>query len=219
MKHSNTNGGNLNSTSRSNKAAALKKIAGIILAAGSGSRMGRTKQLLPFGNTSLLGRVVEQARKAQLHEIIVVLGHDSGRICRSVDLSGTAVVLNSAYAKGQSTSLVKGLAHVSPVCDAAMFLLGDQPLVTPGLINHLIHAFDLSGAPIVIPSCLGIRGNPVIIARSLFVRLKSLTADTGARVLFEEFKDLIFEVAVEDEGVLEDVDTTADYERLKARCL
>jgi molybdenum cofactor cytidylyltransferase len=181
--------------------------------------MGRTKQLLPFGETSLLGQVVEQAGKSQLHEILVVLGHDSDKICRSIDLSGTAVVINTAYAKGQSTSLVRGLDHVSPACDAAMFLLGDQPLVTPGLINRLIHAFDISGSPIVIPSCRGIRGNPVIIARPLFARLKSLTADTGARVLFDELKDLILEVSVEDDGVLLDADTMADYERLKDRCL
>ncbi|WP_300456806.1 nucleotidyltransferase family protein [Desulfobacula sp.] len=194
--------------------AAPKKIAGIILAAGSGSRMGRTKQLLPFGKTTLLGQVIQHAKASRLHDIIVVLGHDADKICQTLDLSGTRVIRNTAYAKGQSTSLIKGLEIVSPVCDAAMFLLGDQPLVTATIINRLVDAFETSVAPIVIPYCNGIRGNPVIIARPLFSHLASLSADTGARVLFEAFKTSIRKVLFQDDAILVDVDTMADYERL-----
>ena len=118
---------------------------------------------------------------------------------------------------GQSTSLVKGLEHVPPDCDGAMFLLGDQPLVKPDIINTLIRAFETSKALIVLPCFHGRRGNPVIISRSLFHRLTSLSADTGARVLFDEFKTAILKVPVEDDSVLVDVDTLADYHHLISR--
>lgn len=192
-----------------------KKISGIILAAGSASRMGKTKQLLPFGKNTLLGQVIQNAGKSALHEIIVVLGHCAEKIEQAIDLSGTKVVRNAAYSKGQSTSLIKGLENVSPICDAAIFLLGDQPLVTAAIINRLIHAFETSTAPIIIPYCNGKRGNPVIIARPLFHRLKSLSADTGARALFDEFKKSILKVSIPDKAILVDVDTIDDYEKLK----
>jgi molybdenum cofactor cytidylyltransferase len=191
-----------------------KKISGIILAAGSASRMGKTKQLLPFEDSTLLGRVIQNARDSRLHEIIVVLGHDTDKISRTIDFAGTRVIRNTAYAKGQSTSLIKGVEAVSSACDAAMFLLADQPLVTATIINRLADAFETGNAPIVIPYCNGKRGNPVIIARPLFHRLASLSADTGARVLFEEFKDVILKVPVPDKAILVDVDTLADYQTL-----
>lgn len=191
-----------------------KKIAGVILAAGSASRMGKTKQLLPFGKNTLLGQVVQNAGESKLHEVIVVLGYNGDKIAKVIDLSGAKVVRNTAYSKGQSTSLIKGLENVSPICDAALFLLGDQPLVTTAIINKLIDAFKTAGAPIVIPYCSGKRGNPVIIARSLFHRLNSLSGDTGPRALFDEFKDDILKVSISDEAILIDVDTEDDYKNL-----
>jgi len=191
-----------------------KKIAGVILAAGSASRMGKTKQLLPFGKTTLLGQVVEATEKSALHEIIVVLGHEADEIHQTLDLSNTKIIMNKEYAKGQSTSLIKGLENVSPVCDAAMFLLGDQPLVTANIINRLINAFETAGALITIPYCNDKRGNPVIIARSLFHRLKSLSADIGARDLFDEFKESILKVQIPDNAILVDIDTMDDYKKL-----
>lgn len=191
-----------------------KKIAGVILAAGSGSRMGKTKQLMPFGKTSLLGQVLQNAGQSALNAIIVVLGHDADKIQDTIELSSTTIVVNPAYAKGQSTSLIAGLEHVPPACDAAMFLLADQPLIRPDIINTLIHASQTSNAPIIIPFFHGKRGNPVIIARSLFHRLKTVSADTGARVLFNEFKTSILKVPLQDDAILVDVDTMDDYEKL-----
>ncbi len=191
-----------------------KKICGIILAAGSASRMGRTKQLLPFGNTTLLGQVIQNARQSALHELIVVLGYCADEIEQAIDFYGAKIVRNPVYQKGQSSSLIKGLEAVSPICDAALFLLGDQPLITAAIINKIIHAFKNSQASVTIPYCKGIRGNPVIITRSLFHRLKALTGDTGPRVLFGEFKDVILKVPISDEAILMDVDTIDDYENL-----
>jgi len=191
-----------------------KKVSGVILAAGSATRMGKTKQLLPFGKTTLLGQVIQNAKESQLHEIIVVLGHDAKIICKTLDLSGTLVIQNTDYLKGQSSSLIKGLEKVSPSCDAAMFLLGDQPLIKAHLINRLIKAFKTISPPIVIPYCEGKRGNPVIIARPLFQRLASLSQDTGARVIFDEHKSTLLKLEVQDTAILMDVDTMEEYKTL-----
>lgn len=191
-----------------------KKIGGIILAAGSASRMGQPKQLLPFGDTTLLGQVVQTARNSNLHELIVVLGHCADEIQQAIDFSGTTIIRNRQYKKGQSTSLIKGIEQVSPLCDAALFLLGDQPLITAAIINQMIDAANLSSAPVIIPCFNGIRGNPVIISRSLFHRLETITGDTGPRVLFDEFKNTTLKVPVFDEAILMDVDTMADYKKL-----
>ncbi|MCM2284017.1 MAG: molybdenum cofactor cytidylyltransferase [Desulfobacula sp.] len=197
--------------------APTKRIAGVLLAAGTASRLGKTKQLLPFRGSTLLGRVMENAAASDLDELVVVLGHDADRIMQSLDFSGMKTVINPDYSKGQGTSLAKGLEAVSPSCDGVLFLLADQPLVTPDMINRLIRAFQDSGAPLVIPFYRGSRGNPVLVARSLFPRLLSLSADTGARALFDEYKASILRVEVDTDAVLVDVDTARDYEALLSR--
>lgn len=197
--------------------APTKRIAGILLAAGTASRLGKTKQLLPFRGSTLLGRTMENAAASDLDELVVVLGHDADRIMQSLDFSGMKTVINKDYSKGQSTSLIKGLDAVSPSCAGALFILADQPLVTPDMINRLIRAFQASEAPLVIPFYRDRRGNPVLVARSLFPRLLSLSADTGARALFDEYKASILRVEFETDAVLVDVDTAQDYEALLSR--
>ncbi len=193
-------------------------ISGIVLAAGASLRMGRTKQLLPVARSSMLGQVVENARRSDLNDIVVVLGHRSDQIRAQVDLSGTTVILNPDYALGQSTSVKAGIARVADDADAAMILLADQPLVGEEVINCLIQSFRHSRAPIVVPVFQGRRGNPAIIARPLFSELMTcLTGDTGARMLFSNHLNEIQRVAVSTDAVLFDVDRMDDYHRLLAR--
>ncbi len=195
-----------------------KKVAGIILAAGSSSRMGSTKQLLPFKGKTILDHVIDNALNSALSEIILVLGYCSDQIIQSLDLhrdfSEIKIIINRKYKDGQSSSLKKGLEKISANCDGTMFLLGDQPLVTDTIINKLLNVFESSDLPIVVPYCNEKRGNPVIIAKALFPRLKSLSTDAGARVFFEELEHEILKVPVDDRAILEDIDTKNDYEKL-----
>ncbi len=158
--------------------------------------------------------MIENARESKLYETVVVLGDCADKSKKTVDFSGTKTIINSEYLKGQSTSLIKGLENVSPICDAAMFLLGDQPLVLKSIINTIIKAFKKSNSSITIPYYNDIRGNPVIIARSLFHELKLLSGDTGPRILFKKFQKSILKVQVSDNAILIDVDTKADYKKL-----
>jgi len=193
------------------------RVAGIILAAGSSSRIGKTKQSLAFGETTLLGQVVDNAIGSLLDGLILVLGHGAEEIEQAFDLERVRVVVNEAHGQGLSTSLLAGLADVSEDAAAAMFLLGDQPLVGPETINTIIDGYRRTRVPIVLPTYRGRRGNPVVIDRMLFGRIESLTGDMGARALFEEYADAIVEIEVKDDSILFDVDTWEDYEELKAR--
>ncbi len=198
-----------------------KPVAGIILAAGCGSRMGTTKQLLPFENTTILGRVVATANASMLDDIILVLGFESGRIRRSLDLThpgmtGIHVIENPDWNKGQSFSVAAGLKALPEDFGGALFILGDQPLVMARTINSLVTAFQTTDNWILVPRFQGKRGNPVLVAEPLFSHLASPAGDAGARVLFKEFAHRMQSIAVADPGILKDVDTPEDYTKLAA---
>lgn len=193
------------------------RISGIILAAGQSIRMGGTKQLLKFRGSTILGHVIENARKSLLDEIIVVLGHDASEIQCMVDFEDVTVVLNKNYQRGQGSSLKAGLEYVSNRSHGAMFLLGDQPLVDESVIDTLIRAYDESLKPIVMPVFAGRRGNPVVIGRELFGELTAgVHGDSGARVLFNRHALEIHRVELNRRCIHVDVDTMEDYLNLLA---
>jgi len=193
------------------------RVAGVILAAGSSSRIGQVKQLLPYRGKPILDWVVENALRSSLHHVVVVLGHAVEQIREAVDFRDVSVVVNQLHDQGQSTSLRKGLAAVPADAVGVMFILADQPRVSPQIINALIEGYCRTKAPIVIPTYRSRRGNPVIIDRAFFGRLESLAGDVGARVLFEEYAEQIEEIEIEDDSIHCDLDTWDDYQELKDR--
>lgn len=190
------------------------KIAGILLAAGLSSRMGRVKPLLPWGDGLMLEKVIENARNSKLTCLIVVLGHEAEIIREKIDFKEARVIVNSDYRMGQSSSLRAGLSALPADTDGAMFLLGDQPFITPEIIDRLIGAFENRRSALVIPTCKGKRGNPVLAHNSIFGLMQNITGDTGARVLFRSLNDQILEVELSDPGILLDIDTFEDYRSL-----
>jgi molybdenum cofactor cytidylyltransferase len=192
-------------------------IYGVILAAGSSSRLGRPKQLLPLGDRPVLAHTLANALAAPLDGVIVVLGHAAGTIQSQIDLAPARVVLNDRYAEGQSTSLRAGVAALPPDTAAALFILGDQPLIGPTIHDALIAAYRDTAAPIVQPSYDGQRGNPVLIARSLFPELLGVTGDQGARNVLRAHAAAIHTVPIPGTTPTDDLDTEDDYQRLLAR--
>ncbi len=190
-------------------------VAGIVLAAGGSIRMGRPKQLLPFRDKTIREGVVDNALASTLHRVIVVLGHEAERIKPLMERrDGVTAVVNPSYGAGQSSSLKAGLAALTEETDAALFLLGDQPLVTPETIDLITASFADSPSPIVIPTFEGRRGNPVLFGRETFSRMETLSGDSGARPLFQEYAERIRTVAVNTPAIHFDLDTPEDYRRL-----
>jgi CTP:molybdopterin cytidylyltransferase MocA len=190
-------------------------ISALILAAGRSSRMGSLKQLLLFGGSTLLETVLHNLRESQVDEIVLVLGFSADTIRGKIPLDGVKVVINQAYGEGMGTSLRTGIAQVSPSAHAALVVLADQPFVQPATINHLIRVYREQKPQIVIPVYQGFRGNPVLLDRSVFPELLSLSGDIGCRAIFGSHTENILKAPVDDIGVLLDIDTPGDFEKFQ----
>ncbi len=196
-----------------------RKMTGIVLAAGSSSRMGRTKQLLPAGDKSLLERVVSACLAASLEEVILVLGHEADRIRASLgplrEDPRLTIVENPRHAEGMSTSLVEGLRRAEASSDRIMVVLGDMPGVTPSLLDRLRLEVEASGCTLGAVAVGGRRTHPVVIGREHFETLRGLTGDRGARGLFRSNVEglCLVEAGETYEGL--DIDTPEDYRRFR----
>lgn len=193
----------------------MGQIGGVVLAAGASRRLGQPKQLLQLGGKPALQYVIDAAKAAGLDPLLVVLGHAADTIQQHIDVAGCTVLLNPDYAAGQSTSVRTALDHLPEDVEAVVFLLGDQPLVEPAVIQALVAAFRETRAPIVQPRYAEGRGNPVLIARALFPELQQLEGDTGARPVIERHRDRVHLVDLAHYHRPADLDTWEDYEHLR----
>src|SRR5215469_9901579 len=187
----------------------------VILAAGMSSRMGETKQLIRLGENTLLEQVVEIVRSCRVDEIVLVLGHQAETIKKRVGMKNLKVVINESYQQGMGTSVSTGLAALSSGTNAALIVLADQPFVRAETLDRLIDQYEQSGAQIAIPMYKGFRGNPVLLGRSVFPEVMALTGDIGCRAIFGNHVEGIVKVPVDDIGILLDLDTKGDVEKLR----
>jgi molybdenum cofactor cytidylyltransferase len=189
-------------------------IAAVVLAAGTSSRMGRQKLLLPVGAGRPLIRLsVERILAGGLDDVVVVLGRDANEVAAALADLPVRTAVNPGYAEGQSTSLRAGLDALRPGTQAVVVALGDQPLPDPGLIGRLVAGFRETGRPIVVPRYRDGRGNPVLFAATVFAELRAVTGDQGGRGVVAADPGRVAEVVV-DTPMPADVDTWADYESL-----
>ncbi|HIC88736.1 MAG TPA: putative selenium-dependent hydroxylase accessory protein YqeC [Anaerolineae bacterium] len=193
-----------------------ERVAGIVLAAGGSARFGGTvvKQLLPWGGNTLVGHVVARAQGANLTPIVVVTGRAMDRVQAAVAPRRVHIVHNPHWRHGQSSSIrigLQALAYQPPV-GAAIFILADQPRISPELIQALIERHSRTLASIVVPVHAGQRGNPVLFDHDLFEDLMALKGDVGGRVLMNRYADQVEELPW-PEDVSQDIDTPDDYAR------
>ena len=193
---------------------AQTRIGAVVLAAGTSSRMGEAKQLLRVGERTLLQQVIENVRGAGIVEIVVVLGHGAETIQQSVGSENVKIVVNRDYREGMGTSLRTGVVALPPETDAAFIVLADQPFVRAETLQRIAKEYRNSDAQIVIPMYNGFRGNPVLLDRSVFPELMELRGDIGCRAIFGSHAQGIVKVAVEDIGILLDIDNREDFARL-----
>jgi molybdenum cofactor cytidylyltransferase len=190
------------------------RVAGVILAAGRSTRLGRPKQLLDLDGEPLLRHTIRNAVGSRLDEVVVVLGAKAAEIDGAVGYLGQRTVVNPSYEEGQSTSMRLGLESIHPDSEAVLFLLGDQPGVRPALIDALIARYHDSGAVIVQGRFKGKPGNPVLIARPLFPKLAEIEGDEGARSVVAAHRNEVSFVDLPEISVPQDVDTDEDYQAL-----
>lgn len=190
----------------------------IILAAGPSRRLGKPKQLLPWGGPTLLGTVVAQTLAWPVDSVWVVLGSRFEEVLQSVDLGDAGVVENPEWEEGMASSLRVGLdvASRDPSTEAALIVMGDQPGIDPAVVDALLEHRKTSDALAVVPKYRYVRGHPVLIARTLWSRLMSLEGDQGGRDLLQAHPEWVEEVIFEQLAP-RDVDTSDDVKDLQPR--
>jgi molybdenum cofactor cytidylyltransferase len=206
-----------------------KSTAAIILAAGTSSRMagGQYKLLLPLGDRPVLAHVLDTALTSKAYPIILVLGHQAEQV-RSQLASYTAhpeitLLDNPEYMQGMSTSMKLGIQSIincgykksdEETVDSALFLTGDQPLLTSTIIDTIIETYRRTGKRIVAPLYGGQRSNPVLFDASLFPELLQVTGDEGGRSVLKRHLDEVQNVEIADTKASYDVDTWEAYQRV-----
>lgn len=188
-------------------------VTGLVLGAGGSRRLGRPKQLLPYGDGTLLDHTVATARNCDFDQIVVPIGGAADDVQTTVDLSGTDVVVNYAFGNGCSSSIAAGLDAVDPRCDVLVLMLGDQPGVTSETVAALLHG--RGEAAVAVCRYDDGRGHPIAFARSVFGELADLHGDKGVWRLLDGRGDEVVDVRLPGAVPL-DVDTPEDYEAVLA---
>lgn len=192
-----------------NEAPRAPRIAALVLAAGRSSRMGEANKLLqPINGRPMLLRVLDAVERSKARPIIVVTGHEAEHVNALVAGRNVTVAHNAAFADGLSGSIRTGLRTLPDAIDGVVVCLGDMPRVEARHIDRLIAAFNpVEGRAICVPTHGGRRGNPVLWSSRFLEEMQGLGGDSGAKRLIDEHEDLVAEVAMDDDGVLVDVDT------------
>ena len=183
----------------------------VVLAAGSGSRFGGGKLLAAWDAGVLLEGALAAAFAAPVRSVTVVIGADAEAVAAAArDFDPRALIVYAAdYVEGMSASLRAGIASLPADADAAFVFLGDMPRVPTEVLHRMAQAVA-DGAAAAAPVFEGRRGNPVLLARSLFPQLLALTGDAGARGVLQALGDRLALVEAPDDGVLFDVDRISD---------
>jgi molybdenum cofactor cytidylyltransferase len=194
------------------------RIGAVVLAAGRSGRMGKPKQLLPLADSTVLERTLYNLSVAKVSEIVLVLGSSEQIIQQRLGKSprhNLKIFVNPEYEQGMATSLRGGLIALDANTDAALIVLADQPFIRTDTFDRTMNAYRHSKAKIVIPTFQGLRGNPVLLDRSVFQEVMALRGDIGCRAIFDNHLDGIIKAEVNDVGIILDIDDMEDYERLQ----
>ena len=183
-------------------------VTGLVLGAGGSKRLGRPKQLLPYGEGTLLGHVAGTARSCGFDQTIVAIGGSAVDVRAGADLAGAEVVVNDAYGAGCSSSIAAALAAVDPRCDVMVLMLGDQPGVSAETVATLLAG--RGDAPLAVCRYDTGNGHPIAFARSVFGALADLHGDKGVWRLLDERSSDVEAVPIAGPIPL-DVDTPEDY--------
>ena len=205
--------------------------AGIILAAGEAKRFGQTKQLLDYHGQPFVRSVAQTALASGLSPVVVVSGANAELVEAAVKDLPVTIVRNPDWHNGQSSSIRAGLHALPPPSlrdtspkskgfrggreGAAIFLLADQPQVTPTVIHALMEQHTLDLSPIIAPLVIGQRANPVLFDRVTFPDLMALTGDVGGRAIFSKYP--VMYLPWHDESLLVDIDTPEDLKKFENR--
>tara|TARA_R110000751_G_scaffold174236_1_gene280614 strand:+ start:272 stop:853 length:582 start_codon:yes stop_codon:yes gene_type:complete len=184
-------------------------VAILILSAGSSTRMGTTKQLLPIGNKTLLGLSIENALQTNAKKVFCVLGSNAENIKNSISQYDIEIIINPNFKEGLSSSIVEGLNHIeNSNFDSVLIMLSDQPKVDSNYINLLILSSEKNPTQITASQYEKTIGVPAIFPKKFFKQLQQLEGDKGAKDFLNTHKAQV--ISIKSDKLI-DIDTQDDY--------
>lgn len=197
------------------------RLGAIVLAAGESRRMGRLKQVLPWGAGTIIEAVVRGVLASSVDEVVVVLGHEAEAVEAALAPvradARLRLVRNERYQEGMLSSVQAGVAALAPDCRAFLMVLGDQPGVSPAVIDLLVEAFGRGEGQILLPTFDGRRGHPVLFSLRYREEIARIDPAVGLRQLVWNHAAAVREIPVPEAHVLVDLDYPADYETHKPK--
>ena len=190
-------------------------VAGIVLAAGSSKRLGRPKQTLPLGDSTVLGIVVSRVEQSQLDPVVLVLGGAADEARKPLELTRAVIAYNDAYEEGCARSILAGLDTVEPA-EAVMLLLGDMPGVRTSIVDGVIAAWNSKRTWGAITSYRGELGHPLLFSRDAFGDLRALHGDKAVWKIVDREPPTRMQRVEVDEALPLDIDTWEDYEAVRS---
>ncbi len=191
----------------------MGEIRAIILAAGESKRMGFPKMLLDFNGKSMLEKVIENVKSSDVNQIVVVLGAEKNKLLKIVNKMSVSYCYNEHYKKGMLSSVRCGVETTPGDCDAVLVFQGDQPFISPKVINIVIDAHRSTGKGLVMPVCNKKRGHPLLVSKKYLEKIALLDDHEGLRSLAYLYSDDVLEVETDDQTILRDFDTYEDYKK------
>lgn len=189
-------------------------IAAVILAAGISTRMREPKMILPWGDTTVIGKVVSVIQQAGIQHIVVVTGGFRQQVEGALAGYPVRNVFNPRYQQdNMAYSLQAGLNSLPSQIQSALVVLGDQPQIQVRVVKELLAAKSGTDAPLLVPSFNMRRGHPWLIDRALWDQVMAITHPQTLRDLLQKQKDKIEYVLVDNASILSDLDTPSDYAR------
>lgn len=190
----------------------IEQVYAILLAAGASSRLGRPKQSLEWQGRPLLRNAIENARSLLSERVIVVLGAHREAILSSVEPDGVRIVVNEDWQEGIAASIRAGIAALPQQAEAALLMLGDQPLVGSGALQRLLDSWRNEPRRISTGFYNGTVGVPALFPSAFFEALRALRGDRGAKRLLLEHEEHLLKIPLPEAEL--DIDTTDDFDQL-----
>lgn len=190
-----------------------RRVAGIVLAAGSSTRMGRNKLLLDVGGETLVRRAVRLAGEAGLDPVILVTGRARRAVEREVRDLDCMPIFNPDHETGIQTSVACGVAAVPAACGAAVVLLPDMPFVTARMVRTLVERYEETDAPLVVSRYGEVNAPPILYGRGLFGEISRMRAGCGREVVRRHHERAVLVDWPADR--LRDLDRPDEYEAVR----
>jgi molybdenum cofactor cytidylyltransferase len=190
----------------------MMRVVGVVLAAGESRRMGTLKALLPFGPCTVIEQVLEPLLQADLAGVAVVLGYRAADIAAVIETLPVHILYNPDYQHGMTTSVQVALRHITPLPDAYLLALVDQPHIGSRPVQRLLTAFADTHTGLVMPTYAGKRGHPIVLAARYRSEVLALGPDQGLHLVTRGHPDDTLELPMDNDDILRDMDYRTDYE-------